>query len=489
MTGHKQHPSTSEKQAGHQGTIRRRAAQPIHPLALTIGQRLRKARLAAHLTQQQLASTPFSKLSISAIERGQMVPSPEALEVLANRLAVSISYLLGVSKLNVRAVEAKRTMRQALSEQERIARKRAALLQLSKVKAFIYEDQPLKAWETLGGSDEPGEELPVLKQPIWYWLAGWAAGLVGKPAESLAFSERGLTLTDRLASISPPSQKALLAEMSERLRCTLGNAYCLNGQAELAWQQHRQGLSAIAANIVTDPELKLRIFKGLGNDALTLGRYQEAIGYYQEATRQSRRIDLPREHGLTWWGLGVAYQQSGDLFHAKVSYQRALQALGPLGNLQLIAQIRAVLGQVLVDLKEYEAAEDQLWKSLQGARRLGNTVTMGYVLANLAALSLTRGNIEQAIEYANEGLQMARKNGDKRAEGQLHLTLASAYKARHDLTSTERAFQKAINVMEQTQDGDILGQAYEHYGHFLADQKRFQDAYTLVQLAKATISK
>ena len=78
-----------------------------------IGERIRTARIAAHLTQQELAGTSFSKSYISAIERSKMAPSIQALQQLAARLAVPISYLLGE---NVRSNETIERSQQAHEE-------------------------------------------------------------------------------------------------------------------------------------------------------------------------------------------------------------------------------------------------------------------------------------------------------------------------------------------------------------------------------------
>jgi transcriptional regulator with XRE-family HTH domain len=60
-----------------------------------IGERMRQARIAAKLTQEELAGTTYSKSYISAVERGKMTPSLPALGMLAERLGVSLAYLLG----------------------------------------------------------------------------------------------------------------------------------------------------------------------------------------------------------------------------------------------------------------------------------------------------------------------------------------------------------------------------------------------------------
>ena len=67
----------------------------------TIAERLRTARLAAKKTQQELAGGRFSKSYISAIERGKMTPSVQALDYLAGQLAVTLAYLVGEAELDL----------------------------------------------------------------------------------------------------------------------------------------------------------------------------------------------------------------------------------------------------------------------------------------------------------------------------------------------------------------------------------------------------
>src|SRR5256885_4464596 len=73
---------------------RRRVVVDDRPLALAIGQRLKQARLAAGLTQQQLAGDRYTKAYISALENGIAKPSMAALNYLAPRLGRTASEIL-----------------------------------------------------------------------------------------------------------------------------------------------------------------------------------------------------------------------------------------------------------------------------------------------------------------------------------------------------------------------------------------------------------
>ena len=65
------------------------AAEPIE-----LGERIRTRRLALGMTQTELGE-PFTKSYVSAIEHGRVLPSLQALWLIAGRLGVGIGDLVG----------------------------------------------------------------------------------------------------------------------------------------------------------------------------------------------------------------------------------------------------------------------------------------------------------------------------------------------------------------------------------------------------------
>src|SRR5437588_648069 len=60
---------------------------------LRLGERLRQLRVAAAMTQTELAGERFSKEYVSQIERGKTRPTRETINWLAERLGVHAGYL------------------------------------------------------------------------------------------------------------------------------------------------------------------------------------------------------------------------------------------------------------------------------------------------------------------------------------------------------------------------------------------------------------
>src|ERR671925_973904 len=84
---------------------------------LRLGERLRQLRVAAGLTQSDIAGERFSKEYVSQIERGKTRPTRETIEWLAQKLGVDPGFLeRGVSADERRRVETLLARAEALTE-------------------------------------------------------------------------------------------------------------------------------------------------------------------------------------------------------------------------------------------------------------------------------------------------------------------------------------------------------------------------------------
>src|SRR5438093_5467367 len=97
-----------------------RTARRTSPEGIRLGERLRQLRVAAGMTQSELAGERFSKEYVSQIERGKTRPTGETIAWLASRLDVDPGYLAnGVSTDKRGRVEATLTRAEALAEAHR----------------------------------------------------------------------------------------------------------------------------------------------------------------------------------------------------------------------------------------------------------------------------------------------------------------------------------------------------------------------------------
>src|SRR6266446_8485227 len=85
-----------------------------------LGERLRQLRVAAGLTQTDIAGDRFSKEYVSQIERGKTRPTAETIAWLADRLDVDAGLLeTGISSAERHRTEAELARAEALTETHR----------------------------------------------------------------------------------------------------------------------------------------------------------------------------------------------------------------------------------------------------------------------------------------------------------------------------------------------------------------------------------
>lgn len=151
-----------------QPTVRTRPGEGPRP-ANRVGERLRQLRVAAGLTQSELAGQRFSKEYVSQIERGKTRPTQETIDWLSARLGTDPGYLgSGVSSDERGRVEAALARADALTRAHRSEEALREYVTVSRVVrstgSVELEARALagEAWaRQLGGEVRPALELLI----------------------------------------------------------------------------------------------------------------------------------------------------------------------------------------------------------------------------------------------------------------------------------------------------------------------------------------
>lgn len=286
------------------------------PPTQTLAQRVRTARLTAGLTQQQLAGETYSKSYISAVECGRLTPSLQALAVLAERLGVSMAYFFG--ELSTGSPEKHGAPLSRSPVRKHQQRVEVAVLTLDEAEGALWQGQPTLALRLLHAPGMPPEALPLLERPRWYRCVGWAMLQQEVNPAALAVLEQGLQLAETL------QKPASLAEEAEWLRLLLGEGYRFMGLPEVALEHHRRGLQAWRAGMITDQALALRLFQAFVMETLALGKFQDALECYADASQVARQLEDPSRQGQAYWELALAAKKRGDMRLATRYFQQAL---------------------------------------------------------------------------------------------------------------------------------------------------------------------
>ncbi|MFZ6663582.1 tetratricopeptide repeat protein [Peijinzhouia sedimentorum] len=130
----------------------------------------------------------------------------------------------------------------------------------------------------------------------------------------------------------------------------------------------------------------------LGNNLMELGRFEEALPYYQQSTEIGKQYGFYNNLSDTYIALTDLYSQMGDFKNAETSGKEALKYAELLQNDFMIVRSLHSLGKLKNKLGEYAAAVVYLERSIQTA-----TADFG----DIYYLSLIHRDLSEAFEGAN----------------------------------------------------------------------------------------
>jgi tetratricopeptide (TPR) repeat protein len=423
---------------------RRRVVVDDRPLAHAIGQRLRQARLAAGLTQQQLAGERYTKAYISALENGIAKPSMAALNYLAPRLGKTASEILADPNPAWARIEADLALAsgdwaaalagyQGLIEtaQERGIR---ADLQVAIAEALCRLDRPAEAIRPAADAARAFAELDRQsdRARAEYWLA-----------------------SAHLQQDNPDEARALMRALIDRVR---------------------GGLDA-------DPDFETRLLIGLGMVETSQGNHAPALAYLEEARSLAEKLDI-RRRGTFLSTLARAYRVAGDL-------EGAIRV-----GLQALALLRAADSALEAGLVENHLAlahlangnVDQALRTAQHARQTaGSDPVLRSNLADTEAqVELRRGRPAEALALADEALELADTGGHQKSSLDALTTRARALSALGRHEEAAATFERAASLADAGAPVSRRREIYSAWADTLAALGRHDEAYALARRALAS---
>jgi tetratricopeptide (TPR) repeat protein len=386
-----------------------------------LGERVRSLRVAAGLTQTQLAGDRFSKEYVSQIERGKTRPTAETLAWLADRLAVDAQYLAhGVSADVRNKVEALLARAEALSEahldQEAVDTFREARLQI-------------------GELGSPELEMRALAGE------GWALQELGAAREAIEVLQAARELGE-LPGFSDVDRADLLF----RLGCcryrisSIPTAIGLFDEAlELA---ERSGLPCDL--------LRARILAWRSRCRRRQSDYEAAREDVERAIELAQAMDDPRVVAGTYFQASLVAEKMGHWVLARQYAQQAKAIYQELNDERNTGRLMLNLGGLQLLLGHPEQAIDHLTASFALAVEAGSQPDAAQALGSLAAVHEHLGDHEAADLHARKALALLEGREDFLDEvGQSSLVLGRSLMERGRLDEAEQCFRAADSAFEQ----------------------------------------
>jgi tetratricopeptide (TPR) repeat protein len=392
-----------------------RTARRTSTAGVRLGERLRQLRVAAGLTQSELAGDRFSKEYVSQIERGKTRPTEGTIEWLADRLGVDAGFLAsGV------ATDERTRLEGALSRAE-------ALYEAQEDEEAAAAFEPLAAAARATG-------LPELQ----------VRALVGSGLARMRVGDHraALELLNDARAISEAESFSDVERADVLLRLG-GCRYQLNSiQTALGLFNEALGL-AERSGLPCDA-LKANILSWRSRCWQRQRDFEAAREDVERAIELSRGVEDLRTIGAAYFQASLIADREGHWVLARNYAERAREAYGELADRVHVSQLTNNLGGLNFLLGNTDQAVELLKESFAIALELGRDADAGRAVSSLAQVHLRTGNNEQAEEQARHALELLEGRVDYVDEvGSAQLVLGRALLEQGRLDEAETAFGAA----------------------------------------------
>ena len=425
-----------------------------------LGTRLRSLRVAAGLTQTDLAGDRCSKEYVSQIERGKTRPTAETVTWLAKRLGVDPALLATGVATDVRnRVEAVLARGEALSEAHRYG---------EAIEAFAA------ARTEIGATGSPELEVRALAGEAWaraeigeirdaIELLQMARGVAEGPqfgdVERADLLFRLGVCRYKLASVATAVallDEALgLAERSE-LPCDLLRADILGWRSRC--RRHQRDFEAAREDV----ERALELAQEMGDRRTIANTYFQAAlvaermghliasrNYAQQAKALYQELNDDRTVGRLMLNLGGLHLLLGKaeqaLEHLKASFAQAVEA----DSQPDAAQALGDLATVYLQLGEYDAADEHARKALDLFEEREDFLhSIGQSQVVLGRALLERGRLDEAGECFRAGDSSFERLGSISYRAGAWVALGDLAGRRGDDREAARLYRNAASALQ-----------------------------------------
>jgi transcriptional regulator with XRE-family HTH domain len=418
----------------------------------TVGERVRRLRIARGLSQRELSEPGVSYAYISRIEANARTPSVKALRKLARKLGVTPEYIETGEPI---AAAAHRELRLSDAELEvRVG------LDLDKAEAVFREE-----------ADAAGTDSELVARA--HAGLGLLAARRSRPREAITLLEAA-TESGHLNPETRPDVYDVLGEM-----------YVAVDRAPRAVALFESCLRTVGDQAPDDATLHARFAVRLAAAHAAIGALEPARGALNEATDAARERPIPLSRVRLYWMKGIEAWQEADSEAALAYIRRAIGLLEAEEDTVQLARAHVVAARMLT----LDARSDEAGVHLKLAERMftlgGTPVDVGILRAEQAKLAAKAGDAEAALSLAREAADLLRE--DARYRSNVWHALAAGHQAAGNFEEAETNYRQALEELMRTREWREAAQVSRELSKLLRTLGRDAEAYDLLDRAALLI--
>lgn len=257
------------------------------------------------------------------------------------------------------------------------------------------------------------------------------------PERALGYAKNALEIANDL---NTPLQKAEALEA-----CALAAQY--QSRYQLAIEMLKNAY-LVYSNANNDVGMAHSLNR-LGSSYERLGNYLEALAAYQKSLTMEQKIGDRGNVAKVMNNLGIVYRSIKDYSQALTLFQKAREIAIQIDDSLSIVATQNNIGTVLLDLGRYDEALPTFLYVLELRKKDGNKYGMISAYDNLGLTHLRIGNLEKAAAYYFQGAELARQIKDKFQEAQGLNNLATVLTRQKKLGEATKFAEQAYVIAKR----------------------------------------
>ena len=420
-----------------------------------LGDRLRQLRVAAGLTQSDLARDRFSKEYISQIERGKTRPTPETIEWLAASLNVDPAFLAS-----------------GVSSDER-ARAEAVL---ARAEALVEKYEYVEAIDEYSRALGPVISTGAVELRVRL-LSGeaWARMLNGEVRDALELLQQARGFVD-----GPEFSDIDRADILFRI----GAGRYLISSISTAIALFGESLALIDSSELPSDLLRAKVLTWRSRCYRRHRDYEAAREDVERALELAESMEDTRTLGDTYFQASLVAERDGHWVLARTYAERAKSQYEELSDRGNVGRLLNNLGGLDSLLGNSERAVERIKQALEVVIECGDDLEIATTVQSLAQVYLRTGDPVRAEEHARHAIRRLDGREDCLGEtGNARLVLGRALLEQERLDEAETELAEAEDAFAQLSSGSHRAAAWVAQGDLAQRRGDDRQAATLYRRA------
>ena len=266
---------------------------------------------------------------------------------------------------------------------------------------------------------------------------------------------------------------------------------CMAAEASVACLEQRSDALGLAMKALVacrtlsevPNELELRILSSLAGAQLLVGQTSEALRTFEDAIKRADPVVDMRRLAKLFGNAGVACRELGQLDKAIGYSTRAVALFETLHDLVSLAREENNLGCNLIDRGELTSARSHLLRALELFEQTNLLRARGLLLLSLCELCLAKGNLDQAMTYADAAIVAGESQDEAWSVADARMWKGRIAARLGDDAGADDEFQRALVILESSGMTGRLVQCHTGYAEILERRGDLPRAYGHLKMA------